>query len=71
MVEIKRNTTGLMDVLFETLEKLIGGKITPQDTTARVAVSRAIVDTKRLEIQTAKFVSENRGKEAEGVSLGS
>lgn len=34
-----RTTTGLLDTLFETLDSLKEGTITPQDTTARVAVS--------------------------------
>lgn len=58
--KIARSTTGLMGVLFEEIENLISGKSNPQVANSKVALSKAIIGTKRLEIDSARFVGNEK-----------
>ncbi len=60
MKKTVRTTTGLIDALFDEVDNLIEGTTTPQTATAKVSIAKAIISTKRLEIEKARFVSEPR-----------
>ena len=69
-----RTSVGLIDVLFEEIDNLVDGKTTPQASNAKVALAKAIISAKRLEIESARFIAdENRdGKgDVKDVKLGS
>lgn len=59
-IAIARNTKGLRDHLFSVLEKLSTGKITPQEAKAAAQIAQQIHNTARLDIDAARFVSEQR-----------
>jgi hypothetical protein len=64
---IDRTSKGLRDHLFSILDRLESGKITPQEARMHAHVSQQVYNTSRLEIEAARFISEQRHKkEGEG-----
>ena len=59
---IKRTTVGLMDALFDEFDNLVNGKSAPQCANAKVALAKAIVSTKKLEMDYARFISREVGE---------
>ena len=71
---LKRTSIGLIDLLFDEMGNLINGTSTPQSANAKVALAKAIISTKRLEIEAARFVSDEKrdgNGEVKEVNLGS
>lgn len=57
---IDRSTKGLRDHLFDILEQLASGKITPQHAITVTKIAQQVHNSARLEIDAARFVSEQR-----------
>lgn len=67
--QISRSTKGLRDHLFDILDQLASGKITPQNAMTVTKVAQQIHNTARLEIDAARFVSEQRAASGDGGAL--
>ena len=55
--KIARSTAGLADLMFEELESLRNGDSTPQHIRAVSSGVNTILQTKKLELDHARFVS--------------
>ncbi len=69
MKRIKKTTAGLIDILFKEIEALNEGTSTPQSANAIVGLAKAIISTKRLEIDTARFVAGPRTGNGDKVEI--
>lgn len=56
----KRTTSGLREVLFDQIDGLISGKITPQQAKAVSGLASQVVSVTRLEMEAARFISDGR-----------
>lgn len=54
---VTRTSTGLRGHLFDTLDALRGGNITPQEASATARICQQIHNTARLEMESARFLS--------------
>lgn len=56
----KQNTTStLRNTMFDQLDRLIGGDITPQEATASSRLAAQIVSITKLELESSRFVSDS------------
>lgn len=62
---VVRTCKGLQDMLFDEIDDLRSGKTTPQSARTVAALSGQLVQTKRLEIDHARFVAEPRTVDVE------
>lgn len=60
MSKVKRTTTGLREVLFDQIDGLISGKITPQQAKAVSGLASQLVSVTRLEMEASRFISDAR-----------
>jgi hypothetical protein len=60
MKDSKRTTAGLREVLFNQMDGLLSGDVTPQQAKAVVGLSAQIVSVTRLEMDAARFVADSR-----------
>jgi len=60
MSKTKRTTNGLREVLFEQIDGLISGSITPQQAKAVSGLASQVVSVTRLEMEAARFISDER-----------
>ena len=60
----KRTTSGLREVLFDQIDGLISGEITPQQAKAVSGLASQVVSVTRLEMEAARFISDGRMSEA-------
>ena len=60
MSKTKRTTNGLREVLFEQIDGLINGSITPQQAKAVSGLASQVVSVTRLEMEAARFISDER-----------
>lgn len=56
---VVRTTRGVRDRLFDVLDGLRDGTITPQEAQASARVVQQIHNTTRLEIEAARFISQH------------
>ena len=56
----KRTTSGLREVLFDQIDGLLSGKITPQQAKAVSGLASQVVSVTRLEMEAARFISDGR-----------
>jgi hypothetical protein len=59
---VTRTTKGMQDHLFDVLDGLADGSMTPQHAQAVADVSRTLIQTARLEVDVARFVADARAK---------
>ena len=59
-IDIDRTSMGLSDALFDELEKLMRGEVTPQHAQAFATVAGRIADLSKLEMNYARYVSDSR-----------
>ena len=57
MSKSKRTTNGLREVLFDQVDGLISGTITPQQAKAVSGIASQIVAVTKLEMEAARFIS--------------
>ncbi len=62
-MKIERTSAGLATAMFEELDALRDGKSTPQQARAKAAVANTICQISRLEMDYARFVSDERSDE--------
>ena len=60
MSKTKRTTNGLREVLFEQIDGLVNGSITPQQAKAVSGLASQVVSVTRLEMEAARFISAER-----------
>ncbi len=60
MSKTKRTTNGLREVLFEQIDGLVNGSITPQQAKAVSGLASQVVSVTRLEMEAARFISDER-----------
>lgn len=60
IMAIKRDSRGLVNMMFDELDALKAGKSTPQQARTKAAVVNTIISIKRLEMDYARFVSTER-----------
>ena len=46
--------------MFDEIDNLVNGKSNPQTANAKVALSKAIISTKRLEMDNARFIGNEK-----------
>jgi len=56
-----RDSKAIVDVLFDELEDLRAGKSTPQASRAVASLANSVCSVSRLEMDYARFVSDQRG----------
>lgn len=57
--KIERSTHTLRNTLFDQLDKLTSGEITPQQAKAVTGLAGQIVNLSKLEIEAARFLSHD------------
>ena len=62
---IKRNSKGLVNLLFDELEDLNSGRSTPQQARAKASMANSIIAVSRLEMDYARFVASERSGEGQ------
>lgn len=60
-VKIVRTSKGLQDTLFDEIDSLRDGSTTPQSARTVASLASGIIQTARLEMDHARFISEQRG----------
>lgn len=60
--KLERTSAGLAGAMFDELEALIEGRSNPQTTRAKAAVANTICSISRLEMDFARFVSDQQSK---------
>lgn len=70
MSKIKRTTQGLREVLFDQLDGLVTGKVTPQQAKAVSGLASQVVSVTKLEMEAARFISDGRMAENDTKKLG-
>jgi hypothetical protein len=60
---VVRTSKGLQDTLFDEIDDMRNGRTTPQSARTVSSLAGAIIQTARLEIDYARFISESRGGE--------
>ena len=58
---VVRTSKGLQDCLFDEIDDLHAGRVTPQSSRTIAALASGILQTARLEMDAARFVTEQRG----------
>ena len=61
---VVRTSKGLQDTLFDEIDNLRNGRTTPQSARTLSSLASTIIQTGRLEMEHARFVSESRGGES-------
>ena len=76
--KVVRTSKGLQDTLFDEIDNLRNGKTTPQSARTVASLANGIIQTARLEMDHARFISEPRASESvtednrtKAISLGS
>ena len=59
--KVTRTSKGLQDTLFDEIDSLRDGTTTPQSARTVASLASGIIQTARLEMDHARFVSEKRG----------
>ena len=57
MSKSKNTTATLRTTMFDQLDRLIDGDITPQEATASARLAAQVVSITKLELESARFVS--------------
>jgi hypothetical protein len=57
---IQRTSAGLASAMFDELDSLKDGTSTPQQAKAKAAIANTIVTISRLEMEYARFVTNDR-----------
>ena len=60
MSNITRTTEGLRDHLFQLMDDLRAGNVTPQDARTQASLAQQVHNTIKVELEAARFVSEQR-----------
>lgn len=60
LVIVKRDSHGLQEHIFTQLDRLEAGKTTPQHARAVAALANTAISIARLEMDFARFVTEQR-----------
>jgi hypothetical protein len=68
--QIKRTTEGLRDALFDVLEGMRAGTVTPNQAIAAAKVACQIINTARIEIEYLEVVSRAAATGLPAPSLG-
>ena len=59
-IKVVRSSKGLQDTLFDEIDRLRNGKTTPQSARTVASLAGGIIQTARLEMDHARFISEAR-----------
>ena len=57
---IERTTKGLAEALFDELERLESGEVTPQHARSFASIASQVCSVSKLEMDFARFVSDDR-----------
>lgn len=71
--KVVRTSKGLQDTLFDEIDSLRDGTTTPQSARTVASLASGIIQTARLEMDHARFISEQRGDNGstKAITLGS
>lgn len=61
-MKIERTSRGLAEAMFDELDRLLEGKSTPQQASAKAKVANTICQISRLEMDFARFVAGERAE---------
>ncbi len=64
--KVTRTIKGLQDTLFDEIDALRDGTTTPQSARTVASLAKGIIQTARLEMDHARFVSEPRAGSLDG-----
>lgn len=78
-IKVVRSSKGLQDTLFDEIDRLRNGQTTPQSARTVASLATGIIQTARLEMDYARFVSDERissndqsnGNRTKAIELGS
>lgn len=70
-MSVKRTTTGLVDILFSTIDKLNAKEIDAEHARAISHTAKTIVGVAHLELEYRKFQQTSPGNELSSISVDS
>lgn len=60
---VDRTSSGLASAMFDELDALKSGSSTPQQARAKAAIANTIISISRLEMDYARFVTQERANQ--------